>query len=142
MKTLRDASGREWTYKIGINEMDRAQAETGINLYTAENSLDIMRDGVLFARVLWAILRPEAERRGVTRESFNDGLTADVIEAALPDFIQEWGNFFSKLKPLRKTLILNAWKSWEHGQREAHDKIEGLIQSQTQELSVSDSPES
>jgi hypothetical protein len=57
-------------------------------------------------KILWSVVRPDAERRQVTADEFTDALGGDVLEAAQAAMLEALADFFpSQRRSLLRALV-------------------------------------
>jgi hypothetical protein len=129
MPTFTDTTGRVWTISITVDTVRRVRNTTNIDLLEVAGGPLIERlvsDPVLLCDVLFAVLRPEAEAKGVTDADFGRALAGDAIDAATSALLEGLVAFFPtpKRRVLAKALEkLTAW------QREALTAAEAKLDS-------------
>lgn len=120
MHTFTDGAGREWPITINLGTMMRLKDEAQIDLLdlvrTPEGS-DVpplfarLEDDVPFlATLLWQLLRPEADKRGITNAQFWEGLAGDPIGAAVDALLEELADFFRSGK---RQVLKKAFARWK-----------------------------
>ncbi len=114
MKTFNDAKGQPWLIDITVSALRRIKALADIDLgdFTAIVSGDLLKrlaaDPVLLADVLYAVLLPEVERRGMKKDDFCDLIRGDAIEDATRALLESLADFFPKAQGavLRQILAI------------------------------------
>lgn len=106
MKTFKDNAGRTWTVSITVAAVKRVRDLAGINLMDAAVSGDFLQkleaDPVPLIDALFAVVKPDADRLGVSDTDFGEALAGDAVAAATDAFLEELCNFF----PGKKREIL------------------------------------
>ena len=105
-KSFKDDLGREWTVDITTATLLRVKALVGFSFddligkpdkknpeLAAMPLEDFLDDGEKFANVLYAILKPDAERKGITQEQFHEGFRGEGTQNAVGAFIQALMDF-------------------------------------------------
>jgi hypothetical protein len=92
MKNFTDRTGRSWSLEATYASYARVRAATGVSLFdiaTEERkSLEQLADPFTLGQVIWSLVEPQAEGRGLTPEQFFaefDGATLDSAYSALMD---------------------------------------------------------
>lgn len=117
MKVFRDRLGRDWKLSVTVGTIKRVRDLCGVNLYqiieigkTGELDMSLIDrlsgDPVLLVDVLYAVCKPDADARGVSDESFAEGIIGDAIEDAVNALLDEITDFFpeAKRRALQKAL--------------------------------------
>ncbi len=117
MHTFTDTENRTWTLDLTIGAVKRVQALLNVNLLDPLGAgakrrrgkdgktkkprplvTRLQLDVVLLVDVIFALLKPEAEKRGVTDEQFASALGGDAAYQAFEAFMAEWRDFFQLLR--------------------------------------------
>jgi hypothetical protein len=92
MHEFSDRTGRTWTLEATYGSYARVRSHTGVSLFdiaTEERkSLQQLADPFTLGQVIWSLVEPQAESRGLTPEQFFaefDGTTLEGAYAALMD---------------------------------------------------------
>ena len=100
-----DAAGRKWKIEFNVAAIRRMRIEAKFYLDEVfsptemDAQLEIkkynafLNDDLRFSDVLFAILRPDAEKIGVTKEQFEAALAAEANVKAIRAFHEEFTNF-------------------------------------------------
>lgn len=109
--TFTDRFGREHNLALDVETVDRIKASTDIDLLGKPKDVaaaynKVMEDVRILLNVAWHIIKPQAEKCGITIESFRESINGDVIEAMAGAFTEAIANFSPT--HLRK-VILAAW---------------------------------
>jgi len=97
MRTFTDTAARVWTLALSVDAMKRVKALTGVDFRDAASGRllqELTNDPVLLCDVLYAVVKPEAEAKGVSDEEFGRGLAGDVIDQATTALLEELVDFF------------------------------------------------
>jgi len=152
VKIFKDNAGRSWTVSITIAAIKRCTAIAGINLLDAVNG-DLFRkfeaDPVPMIDCLYAIVKPDADKIGVSDVDFGEALAGDAVAAAQDAFMEELINFFPGQK---REILLRAWKDVGHARErllalaakvQSEQNAEAIIEKAEKKflLSVTESPE-
>lgn len=93
MHTFTDLAGREWHLHGTFDSYARVHSDTGVRLddigTESRKSLGQLQDTFTLGAVLWSMIEPEAEDRGVTVELFRQALDGTVLEAAHEALVRE-----------------------------------------------------
>jgi len=109
MKTFKDNEGRSWNVSVNVAAMKRVKTLLNLNLMDAVESDLIQRlatDPMLLCDVIYAICKPDADKRNVSDEQFGQSMAGDVIEHATVALLEELVDFFpdAKRQVLRKAV--------------------------------------
>ena len=99
MKTFKDNQGRKWTVTINVSAIKRVRAELDMDLLEAIEGKLLERmvgDPILLCDILYVLVKPEADEKGITDEDFGRAMAGDAIDAACQAFIGELVDFFPK----------------------------------------------
>ena len=96
MKTFKDTEGRSWAVRIDVDAIRRVRTALKVNL--VGNDLgqvleQVLGDPVLLCDVLYCLLKPEADKLGVSDVDFGRALAGDVLEQAAIAFLEELADF-------------------------------------------------
>ncbi|MFO7959002.1 MAG: hypothetical protein R6X33_18100 [Candidatus Brocadiia bacterium] len=111
MQTFTDNEGRTWTLKLTLGSAERVKALVGVDLLepclpgdTREGDATdpplLTRLGTevaLLCDVIFALIKPEADERGVTDEGWAEAMGGDAILEAQKAFYEELVGFFQML---------------------------------------------
>ncbi len=117
MHTFTDTQGRAWSVAITVDTIRRVRALTGTDLMGVLGGDLIERlsgDPVLLADVLYAVVKPEAEARGVDDADFGRALAGDAVAAATTALLEGLVGFFPspRARLLRQALAkLDDWQT-------------------------------
>jgi len=115
---FRDTEGRAWPLPFNMAAIKRVK-DVGINLLALNEGeppllMRLKTDAVLLWDVLYALVRPLAEQRGVSDEQFREAADGDVSRqaeeafwAGLTDFFRRWGRE-PHVMMIQKTMELMA----------------------------------
>ena len=109
MKTFKDNEQRQWTVTVNVASMKRVKSLLDLNLMEAvEGDLieKLATDPILLCDVIYAICKPEADKRNISDEQFGQAMAGDAIEQATAALLEELVDFFpeAKRRVLRKAL--------------------------------------
>jgi hypothetical protein len=117
MHTFTDTQGRAWSVAITVDTIRRVRVLTGTDLMGVLGGDLIERlsgDPVLLADVLYAVVKPEAEARGVDDVDFGRALAGDAVAAATTALLEGLVGFFPspRARLLRQALAkLEDWQT-------------------------------
>ncbi len=93
MKTFKDNAGREWTVEINVAALKRIRSLTGTDLLEVISGGELlerlMRDPVLLCDILFALVKPQADQRQISDESFGAAMAGDAIDSATAALLDE-----------------------------------------------------
>ena len=118
MKSFTDAAGRSWGLSVNVTSMQRVKDELSVDLMEMiVGDGDLMgrmdRDPCLFCNVIFVLIKPEADKAGVTDAQFGEAMYGDFMNGAAEAFADELMDF-PRAPELRKNL------------RTTHEKAEKL----------------
>lgn len=114
MRTFRDEHGRDWTLALTVDAVKRVKALAGVDLMRLDQVVDgvpvvqrLVVDVVTICDVAFAILKPQADDRGVSDEQFAAGLGGDGIRVLSQALMEEITDFFRKLGRTEAVAMLH-----------------------------------
>lgn len=104
-QTFRDSAGREWLVEINVWQLRRVRQSAGVELgkMPLEKLADLTADPEKFVDVLYALVKDQADKAGVSDSDFGRGLGGDGLESAVLAFWRAYA-FFSPSQT-RKLLL-------------------------------------
>jgi hypothetical protein len=104
--SFKDSLGREWLVTINWTAKERVKATLKLDLYRLDIIQQVADDLSLMIEVLYQICKEQADKTGLTKEQFGDGITGDAIDAAGAAFTEALMLFFPQRRRdlLRKAL--------------------------------------
>ena len=124
MHSFQDRTGRSWSLEATYGSYARVKSQTGVSLFdlaTEERkSLEQLADPFVLGQVIWSMVEPQAETRGVTPEAFYAEFDGKTLEAAYNALLDEMV-FFCPTR-VQKILTLAVRKV-----READDVAEKMV---------------
>jgi hypothetical protein len=135
MSSFKDTEGRIWTLRLTVASIRRIKDIAGVDLsvsaFFSEGSLlaELSSDYLKVARVVYAAVAPEAEKRGISEEAFQDALSGDCIEQMSNAFLEALADFFPGLQGnvLRRVLKASEEQK-EKLARQAEEEIEKALE--------------
>lgn len=108
-----DTTGRTWVIELNVSTVKRVEALTGVNVprLTADHCrplAELLGDVIKLADVLFALVKGEADRLGVTDEEFGRSLSGEVLERAADSLVRALCDFFPRQRVLLRSLIAKA----------------------------------
>lgn len=123
MKSFTDTLGRTWTLVVNVATLKRVRALCGVDLNGIIEVEDgkpetrllekLSTDPVLLVDVLYAVCKPECERRKVSDEDFGSAMAGDAIDLATSALLDEIIDFFPEAKRQAFRKILSATRRFE-----------------------------
>ena len=104
MPTFTDTAGRAWTVVVTVSGIKRVRDLLSVDLLDVANGDLLSRladDPVLLVDVLYALLKPEADARGVTDEDFGRALVGGVLDEASSALMKGLLDFFPSAQRAR-----------------------------------------
>lgn len=142
MHTFRDAQERVWELRITVASLARVQAHAGVDLAALLDGQagltalgQLLQQPVRLAQVLWVLVEPQAQARGITPEEFGEALFGDALEAAAEAFVAELV-FFIPNRQLRQQLGHLIAKSRELSAELLRQQAERIAQLDPQTLAA------
>jgi hypothetical protein len=84
MPSFKDTKGREWRLEGNFASYGRVKDQTGVKLYDiateSRDSLVQLTDVLTLGKVLWAMVEPQAEARGVSPEDFAESFDVALLD--------------------------------------------------------------
>ena len=110
MKVFKDTEGREWLLSINVAAVKRVRSLIDVDLMgIIEGTLleKLVSDPVMLCDVVYCLVKPDADEKGVSDEEFGKAMGGDVLEHATQALLEELADFFPKKKRalLRKALV-------------------------------------
>ena len=97
MHSFTDTARRSWSVVINVDAIRRVRSRLDVNLLEAiEGRLleKLVGDPVLLCDVLFVLVQPDAEAKGVSDEEFGRALGGDVLDQATTALLEELVDFF------------------------------------------------
>ena len=149
MASLRDKNGREWQVSVDVNAVKRVRSLCGVNIADLNDIAKIDADDCLLVDVLYAILKPEADKASLTDEQFGEALgSGDALMRAAEALMEGISDFFRspQQRNLLKAMMEKAKAARPMIEKAAMEKIEkmtpeAIVQS-ISSSSATNSPES
>lgn len=134
--TFRDGAGREWSVKVTIGSLRRCLDLSGIdilNLFGQRQSaqdgeepspppvLELFLDLDVLGRTLYAVCKPDADKRGVEIDEFLDALSGDVIEEARRALLESCVTFYPSpaMRRAFRTVVTELLSQFARAEEEA-----------------------
>ena len=149
MKAFKDNAGRTWAVNLDVNAMRRVR--TGAPYSLAGKAIhevltELSADPVLLCDVIYYIVKPEADARGVSLENFGKELTGEPFEEMVKALTDELVNFTpnSTDRERSRKVVEAMWNLTEKKRAAAGPMLEKAIEKAMTDSgpSSSSSPES
>ncbi len=130
MKTFKDSQGREWNLAINVDAVKRVRSLLDVDLLEVTDGKLLERiasDEVLMVDLVYVLVKPEADAKGVTDEEFGRAMAGDAIDAAYTAFMEELTSFFRN--PQRRALLKKALAKLNDLEARVLDRAEKRIDS-------------
>jgi hypothetical protein len=128
MQKFKDLLGREWELSITIGSVRQVKEHTGIDLLDFPDVLQqLAADIIGLCNVLFILVKPQADKAGVSDEDFGYALGGQVIEDASEALVDELIAFFPQRR--RELLMQIKTKTAEYQEaqlQKAKKQIESL----------------
>lgn len=147
MSTFTDGNGREWHITVSVDDIRRVKAETGVYLTKLIDDqlsplVTLLADTLTLVDVIYCLVRPQADKLGITDVQFAQAICGDVLDHAASAFVEALIGFFPKSqRDLLTRLIEKGKRVQEALAKKAEIAIEQLNE-QTYIDSVLNSPAS
>lgn len=106
--SFRALDGREYDLTVTMGCVKRVERETGhriTNIFVRDDlRTQWIGDDISFGKLLWAVVKPQAEAAGVSQEQFDDSLDGQTTRVAHREFLRSCSLFFEE--PLRGQIEL------------------------------------
>ncbi|HSW63984.1 MAG TPA: hypothetical protein VLH56_11855 [Dissulfurispiraceae bacterium] len=132
MKTFLDMHGRIWTISLTIEAAKRVRALLNVDLLAPEageppllTRLGI--DAILLCDVIFALVKPQADKAGISDIEFGESLGGESVLQARQAFNEEYVSFFKALgRADLEQMILAQMQLMEMAVRAAEAKMKNL----------------
>jgi hypothetical protein len=111
MKTFADNAARTWAITVNVAAIKRVRELLAVNILEIADSKGkllerLVEDPCLLCDVLWCLVKPEAEAKGISDEEFGRALGGDALDQATDALLTEIADFFprSRREVLRRIL--------------------------------------
>ncbi len=97
MASFSDTAGDQWQVRVTLGAVQRCRDIASIDLLTVVGGdafAEFVADPVKAATALFAVVKPEADRRGIALDAFLDRLSGDAIQAARDALMDAIVDFF------------------------------------------------
>lgn len=129
MRTFADNAGRTWTVAVNVDSIKRVRGLAGVNLLEvlAGELIDkLISDPVLLCDVVYALCKPEADKKSVSDEDFGRAMAGDAIEHATKALLEDLVDFSPSPRDRRNLgrAIETTWSAMD----KARDLIEARLE--------------
>ena len=138
MRTFKDRTGREWTVDLNITAVKRAKALIGVDILDLMDETKgtdlltrIQGNEVLMVDLVYVLIKPEADAKGITDEDFGGSMAGEAIDAAYMVLLAEICDFFRN--PARRAVLRTALQKLSD--------LEGRAIKRAEEILASGAPE-
>ncbi len=131
MSSFKDTEGRIWTLRLTVASIRRIKDIAGVDVgdfsvFREDGPFaDLANDSCKFVEILYAALKPEAERLGVSLDDFMGAFVADTVATASEAFLEALADFFQGGRGL---LIRRALETSRKAKREAETAMQKLAE--------------
>ena len=104
MKPFNDSAGRTWEVTVNVGAVRRVRDLLGVDLMDVAGGdlLDRLADDpVLLVDVLYVLVKPQADAKGVSDEEFGRGMVGGVLDEAASALMKELLDFFPSAQRAR-----------------------------------------
>jgi hypothetical protein len=101
MKTFADNAARTWAITVNVAAVKRVRELLGVNILEIADQKGkllerLVEDPCVLCDVLWCLVKPEAEAKGISDEEFGRALGGDALDQATDALLTEIADFFPK----------------------------------------------
>jgi hypothetical protein len=124
MRTFKDTAGRSWTVCVNCDALKRLRTDLKLNLIGDESEKALARllgDPVALCDALYVLVKPDADKAGVSDVDFGRAMSGDALEAGATALLEELADF----TPNRRDRALAA-RAVE-AIRRASDKVRDVL---------------
>jgi hypothetical protein len=131
MHQFTDSKGQVWELSINVASLRRVKDKLQLDLTRViaqdDNTLAKLADPETLANVLWVLVEGQAEAKGISPESFAEGLAGESIDSATESLLQELSDFFPRAqRTLIKAALAKTEKMQETVIRIGLERLEAL----------------
>ena len=134
MRTFKDRTGREWTVDLNITAVKRAKALIGVDILDLMDETKgtdlltrIQGNEVLMVDLVYVLIKPEADAKGITDEDFGGSMAGESIDAAYMVLLAEICDFFRN--PARRAVLRTALQKLSDLEGRAIKRAEAILAS-------------
>jgi len=132
MFAFKDVEGRAWNLDLTIGDVKRVRSLTGVDLLDAREGKilsELANDPCVTVDILYAIVKPEADSRGMTDEQFGQSLDGDSLRQAVDALVAALIDFFLRFQPPVGHVLKALWgkieSAAERGGELVRQRMEG-----------------
>ena len=135
-ESFKDNEGRQWDIRMDYGAAKRVKALVGINLLAPLEEVEpdgqplltrLARDDMMVIDVIFAIIKPQADERGMKDEEWAGAMGGDAMLEAHDGFYREYVNFFRSRGRAETMMALQKQKAaLDAAIREAEARIRKL----------------
>lgn len=107
MRPFKDEKGETWELAINVAAAKRVRAYLpDVNLLNPDPKLfdQLGNDLILACDVVYLVVKPQADQRGLTDVQFGERLGGDAIVPAVDALLEEWTDFFQRTERAAATI--------------------------------------
>jgi hypothetical protein len=124
MHSFKDRTGRVWSMEATFGSYSRVKSQTGVSLFEIATEqrkcLEQLADPFTLGAVIWSMIEPQAESRGITPEQFYAEFDGTALKAAYDALIDEMIFF---CQPHQRTILTAAVRKVRDAERAAEKVI-------------------
>jgi hypothetical protein len=124
MHSFKDRTGRAWNMEATFGSYSRVKSQTGVSLFEIATEqrkcLEQLADPFTLGAVIWSMIEPQAEARGVSPEQFYAEFDGAALKSAYDALIDEMIFF---CQPHQRTILTAAVKKVRDAERAAERVI-------------------
>ena len=141
MKAFTDSAGRTWSFSITIDSIRRVKELLGINITEVDAGTPpllvlIGTDELTLINIVFCLIKPQADERGVTDEEFGRHIDGAAILGAQTALYEEFTDFFlSRGRPDRAKAVTAQKKMMELAVENGRANLEAAVEAEMKKIS-------
>lgn len=151
MASFKDMNGRSWTVEITVGSMRRVNTLIGVNLFKMHEPRvpggivlfdEIFNDALLLVDIVFALVKPQADKANVSDEQFGESLGPEGLRGATESLRESLSFFYQTLGKPDLVALLKKQKELADNMATAQAKQIELLTSGDSASNSPSSPES
>ena len=133
MQRFVDNAGRTWVIQINVAAVKRVRGLLDVDLYKLVDNgfaglAELLADPITLVDVIYVLCKDQADKEGVSDESFGASMAGDSIMLATEAFLDELTDFFPdpRIREGLKKVIAASRKMRDHIMERAFAKIKEI----------------
>jgi hypothetical protein len=150
MRIFTDNAGRPWSLAIHVDAAKRVRDLAKIDIMELIEAADqpqdgprrrpllerILRDPIVLCDLLYAAVKPEADKLGITDQDFGRAMGGGAIAAARQALVEELADFFPEEAPVIRRQAEKLQAAYRNLVRKLEIQIDGMDLDQTVEAAL------